>query len=975
MKIHCFFFIASLLLHPGVSFAEERPNIIFILADDMGWNETGFTGETTPWTPRIDKLCEEGQSLTQFYVHSVCSPTRAAFLTGRYAFRTWCDWRTEDFGKPGYLAKLGMKPAVNEDGERTRRLHALDTNERTVAEALKDAGYFTAIVGKWHCGEWLSEHLPMEQGFMHQYGHYGWGIDYSRHAIPRHVPGSLPVYDWHRNQQPVYEEGYSTDLIADEVVTLIARHREQHGNKPFFHYVPFNAVHGPLGGDVPRHLARHGKRHAALKCLDDAVGRIVDAVDQHGFKDNTLIVFTNDNGGGAESTNAPYRGKKGTNYEGGVRVPCVLRWPGRIEAGSSRDGMMHIVDFYSTFLHFGKANPTQERPVDGMDMAGMIFDDASSERQEIVFDVSGSVRPPTIRMGDHKLIGKELYNVVQDPEERQDIAEREPGIYQRLKTRVEEVGAQRPPLPELTRTQLMYPVLPWVYGQQENRNAPQWLKEKMTAMRAARQRGKGEAPEFRLGPQQDERPNVVVILVDDLGWMDVNCNYKAVHGADGWYETPHVDRLAAEGIRLSDGYAACQVCSPTRVALQTGRYPARGGYTDFFRPLTRDYTLPEDELNREIEKARQRPPTIRKKRVIVPQVPAWLEREEVTIAEVLRKAGYATCHVGKWHLGGGAEFGPLAQGYQTNIGGTWVGTPPSYVEPYKPDTGASKLPGMEPWTGQGEQPYLTDVLGEAAANYITEHVKKNPEQSFFMHLATYSVHAPIQAHPELGADYNAKPIPDGCLHKNPGYASMVGAMDRAVGKVLDALDTAGVAENTLVIFTSDNGGMEAKGSRTNNAPLREGKKHPYEGGIREPWVIRFPGKLPAGVVSDAQVSTIDIFPTVCAVAGAPLPGEVTLDGENFLPVITGEKTFKRQALFWHYPHFIGERAPVSMVRSGKWKLLRWYPDGEEELYDLEADLSETTNLADAHPEVLQKLSAMLDAHLEEVDGFVPVSSL
>ena len=461
-----------------------RPNVIFILVDDMGWNETGFNGKATPWTPQIDKLREEGQALTQFYVHSVCSPTRAAFLTGRYAFRTWCDWRMEDFSKTNHLAKLGMgmKVAVNEKGEKTRRIHGLDTDERTVAEALKDAGYFTAISGKWHCGEWLNEHLPMSQGFMHQYGHYGFGIDYNKHTMPYHTPTRIPVYDWHRNQQPVHEEGYSTDLIADEVVALIARHQEQHGDKPFFYYVPFNAVHGPLGEDIPRHLDENNNvRRAALTCMDDAVGRIVDAVDQHGFKDNTLIVFTSDNGGGNPGLNAPYRGKKNTTYEGGVRVPCVLRWPGQIEAGSSRDGMMHIVDFYATFLQLAQADPAQERPVDGMDMAGMIFDDAPSMREEIVFEVSGSPRLPTIRMGDYKLIGNQLYNIMQDPEERQDIAAQAPEIHQQLKARLEAVGAQRPPLPELQSI----PDVPWVYGQQENQNPPQWLKEMMSSMRAA----------------------------------------------------------------------------------------------------------------------------------------------------------------------------------------------------------------------------------------------------------------------------------------------------------------------------------------------------------------------------------------------------------------------------------------------------------------------------------------------------------
>ena len=207
----------------------SKPNIIFILADDMGWNETGFNGKKTEWTPQIDRLRNDGLSLTSFYVHAVCAPTRSAFLTGRYAFRTWSDWRSEDFGKPTYLAKLGMKLAKNKEGEETRRIHALATEERTVAEALKDAGYFTAITGKWHCGEWFDEHLPMGQGFMHQYGHYAWGIDYNNYTIPHNAPAKFAVYDWHRNQQPVWEQGYTTDLIANEVVNLIANHSKQNG--------------------------------------------------------------------------------------------------------------------------------------------------------------------------------------------------------------------------------------------------------------------------------------------------------------------------------------------------------------------------------------------------------------------------------------------------------------------------------------------------------------------------------------------------------------------------------------------------------------------------------------------------------------------------------------------------------------------------------------------------------------------------
>ncbi|MDB4730740.1 arylsulfatase [Akkermansiaceae bacterium] len=463
----------------------SRPNIVFILADDMGWNETGFNGGNPELTPHIDSLRKSGVSLDQFYVHAVCAPTRSAFLTGRYAFRTWSDWRSEDFGKPTYLAKLGMKLVKNEAGDETRRIHALDTKERTVAEVLKEEGYFTSIAGKWHCGEWLPEHLPMGQGFMHQYGHYGWGIDYNNKCILHNAPATFAVYDWHRNQKPVYEPGYATDLIANETVNVIANHfMTQSGKKeqqPFFIYAAFNAVHGPLE-EIPRYVEEYGKRYAALKCLDDAVGRIVNAVDESGYGKNTLVIFSNDNGGLREEMNAPYRGTKNTNYEGGVRVPCVMRWPEKIKAGSTNSGMMHVTDLYNTFATLAGGSLEQERKLDGMNMTDVIFGEAKSKRDEIVFEVSGSVRFPAIRKGNYKLVGKELYDIVKDPSEKNDIASSNPKIVAELSKRVEAVGKERPPLTGMDR--LMSPAQPWVYGQDENAKVPEWVKVEVAKFRA-----------------------------------------------------------------------------------------------------------------------------------------------------------------------------------------------------------------------------------------------------------------------------------------------------------------------------------------------------------------------------------------------------------------------------------------------------------------------------------------------------------
>ena len=457
-----------------------KPNIVFILADDLGWNEVGFNGGNKDLTPNIDKLRGEGVSLTQFYVHAVCGPSRSALLTGRYPFRTWTDWRTEDFGKPSYLAKLGLELTKNEKGEETRRIHALASEERTIAEALKEEGYFTSISGKWGCGEWLPEHLPMGQGFDHQYGHYAWGIDYNGYTIPHNAPARYAVYDWHRNQEPLHEQGYSTDLISNEVVRLLSTHKQQQGDDPFFYYVPFNAVHGPLE-EIPRYRDRYSKREAAIKCLDDAVGRIVGALDQYGFSQNTLLVFTNDNGAIRDTMNAPYRGTKNTNYEGGVRVPCVIRWPGKIKEGSSNNGLMHITDFYSTLIKIAGGKQEQKMAVDGIDMSNMLLKNDQSLRDEIVFEVSGSVRLPAIRKGDYKLVGKELYNLVKDPSEKKDIASNHPKLVKDLENRLEFLGDQRPPMPELEL--LMTPALPWVYGQKENEKTPPWLKELVLKIR------------------------------------------------------------------------------------------------------------------------------------------------------------------------------------------------------------------------------------------------------------------------------------------------------------------------------------------------------------------------------------------------------------------------------------------------------------------------------------------------------------
>ena len=474
--------LATLMVASPVSLAApaasgSRPNIVFMLTDDMGWSEPGFHGGNEALTPNLDKLAEQGMELTQSYVHAACSPTRAAFLTGRYAFRTGMDWRSEDFGKPSFLRRLGMRLPLNDEGVPTRRIHALPAEARTLAEALKQADYFTSIVGKWHLGEWYERHLPMAQGFMHQYGHYGWGVGYYNKMIPHNAPARFAVYDWHRNQKPLQEEGYSTDLIAAEAERVIAK---QSDDKPFFLYVPFNAVHGPIG-KVPRYTDQYSPREAALKCLDDAVGRIMTALKKHGFSEDTLVVFINDNGGLTDEINDPYRGTKNTNYEGGVRVPTVVRWPGRIEAGSSHDGMAFIADWYATFVSLAGGEIKDNQSLDSHNLSDMLLNGEASPRDQIIFEVAGSVRPPAIRRGDYKLVGGELYNIAEDPYETNNIASEQPKRVERLRSRLKQAAKTR--RDPAQNAPLMDPPLPYVYGKQENSDPPQWLIEKVEARR------------------------------------------------------------------------------------------------------------------------------------------------------------------------------------------------------------------------------------------------------------------------------------------------------------------------------------------------------------------------------------------------------------------------------------------------------------------------------------------------------------
>ena len=449
-----------------------------------------------------------------------------------------------------------------------------------------------------------------------------------------------------------------------------------------------------------------------------------------------------------------------------------------------------------------------------------------------------------------------------------------------------------------------------------------------------------------------EKPlNFILVLVDDMGWMDLSCQ-----GSD-YYKTPNIDRLAAEGMRFTNGYAACAVCSPTRAAVQTGRYPGRVGVTDWIRSLFQRGNLGTPEKNPTEYVGNPR------RELLCPPNPYWMEHEERTLAEALRdQADYQTAYIGKWHLGDPAWY-PPHQGYVANKGGCDYGQPPNYFDPFNQPkhkhpmlrAGIPGLPGRVP--GQ----FLTHREGDEAVALIEQW----KDQPFFIQLAHYAVHTPIQAIPDVAAKYER----EGKTKVNAKYAAMVESVDDAMGQVLSALEEHGIAERTVIVFTSDNGGLLGP---TNNAPLRSGKGYAYEGGIRVPFIVRWPGVVPQHTVSDAPVCSIDIFPTLLEAAGINIPQDRPIDGVSLCEHLKsgGTSVLPRDTLLWHFPHYRHHPGPYSIIRKGDLKLIKFW-EGINELYDLKQDLGEQHNLATQMPDKVRELDSELVRLLTEMNAKLP----
>jgi arylsulfatase A-like enzyme len=427
-----------------------------------------------------------------------------------------------------------------------------------------------------------------------------------------------------------------------------------------------------------------------------------------------------------------------------------------------------------------------------------------------------------------------------------------------------------------------------------------------------------------------EQPNILFILIDDMGWRDLGCYGHEIH------ETPNIDRLAAHGMRFTDGYAASPVCSPTRASIMTGKYPSRTGISnwiagDFYvnTPLRCEETSP------------------------------FMKLEELTLAEALKAGGYQTGFVGKWHLGGKSYF-PQHQGFDVNVAGNHKGNP---------GKGCFSPHGLENLTDGPEGEYLTDRLTTEAVRLMDGFSKK--EKPWLLYMSYYTVHCPFIAKPEKIEKYTAKARAAGEENFNATYAAMVESLDENVGRLLDWLDEKGLRENTLIVFTSDNGGFH---EATHQRPLRGYKGELYEGGIRVPLMVDWPGVTKPGSVCDKPVVSTDFYPTLLEAAGLPPRPEQHIDGVSVVPLLKGDTAFDRGATIFHYPHYLPRHSaiPGSVIRDGDWKLIYFYEGERTELYNLREDIGESENLADRLPEKTAKMKAQLDDALKEHGAKIPV---
>lgn len=862
------------------------PNVILILTDDLGYGDLGCYGSTVIDTPRIDKMATQGVRATDYRTAAnICTPSRAALLTGSYPQRA---------GIPN-----GISPRRPE-----HRHLGLHPSEITIAEMLKSHGYATGMIGKWHLGFDEVFH-PLNQGFDSYYG------------LPTNFSHDKRFF---KDRQVIAEEtdlSMLTSNYTDKAVEFIARNQDH----PFFLYLAHNYPHVPLEPNP----AYAGKSKAGpygdiIEELDASTGRILDTLTDLNIAENTLVIFTSDNGplpryAETHDSSGSFRGSKYNTFEGGHRVPAIFHWPNRLPANQVRETPISSMDVLPTIAAATGAQPPSDRVLDGKNIWPILTGESTTPPREIEYYYNDN-NLQAIRNNDWKMhlprtaedipwwqkAGKEtfmelddpfLVNLATDAGETLNVANRYPEVVAVL-------------LQEATQTRASL-------GSAQGRGrAQRAIGDSRTLAKQARE----AAPP----------PNFIIIFADDLGYNDLSS-----YGSDT-IETPHLDRMADEGMLFSDFYAQT-VCGPSRAALMTGSYPLR----------------------------------VATKRNRV-DVHPYLHTEEITIAEVLKPAGYATAAFGKWDLAGHTQdpkrydkkLMPNYQGFDY-----YFGTPSSndrFVNLVRNETIVEREADMSLVT----QRYTDEAIA---------FIQRSKDQPFFVYLAHTMPHVRLERSEEFAGKS------DGGI-----YGDVIEELDFNVGRIIESLKAEGLEDSTYVFFISDNGpwylgrskghlrniGPDAEAHGGSALPLRGAKTSTWEGGLRVPCILWAPGRIPAGSNCAELASTLDMLPTLATLAGRQVPRDRVIDGHDISDLIHGlpSATSSTEAFYYY------QRTQLQAVRSGPWKLhlprradAKWghYSKAEDDidipaplLYNLKQDISESKDVSAQNPNVVADLLRLAD---------------
>ncbi|HEX6963117.1 MAG TPA: sulfatase-like hydrolase/transferase, partial [Lacipirellula sp.] len=938
------------------------PNIVIILADDLGWNAVGYHDGFAK-TPNIDRIAAEGVQLDRFYSAPMCSPTRAGILTGRYAMHLG-------------MGRSVVRPWIH---------FGLSPSERTLPEALAEAGYaHRGAFGKWHLGHHDPKWHPLSQGFTAFEGCYNGAQDYWTQLREDEL-------DWHRDFEPTRRKGYTTDLITNAACDFIASSAA--GDEPFFCYVPYTAPHDPLQApqsyvDQYKHLdgrPRDGKPSnkqklaAMITAMDDGVGRVLETLEKSGALENTIVWFMSDNGGvgGIRGNNDPLRAAKLTVYEGGVRVPSAVWWPGKIEGGRKVTAPVMHVDVMPTLLALaGKGDAANGgKPLDGVDVSKLLTtasDEAAaaatnrdlyyfngqfgSDVEQIAVTsadgwklvvVGPDLRQSGFRTPAHKF---ELFHLAEDPLEKHNVAAEHSDVVDALGKKLVDFRESEPEeaIAPAEKPDGYQPPKEW-------RNSPVDAAAAKTPATADLRQADGQ-PKLETGAKKG-RPNIVVILADDLGFSDVGC-----YGSE--IRTPNIDRLAAGGVRFRQFYNNGRCC-PSRAALLTGRYPHQvgvGAMIDGYAKWIRD--------------AADRP-----------SYDDHLSKETPTVAELLQDAGYQTYMVGKWHLGDRPGEWPVRRGFDRSF--ALVPGAMNYFGGESTGPRAFMVEDDQHYEPPHDGFFATDAFTDRAVEFLAESQQR--DEPFFLYMAYNAPHWPLHAPPEDVEKYRGvydkgwqavrdaryqrmidMGVIDDSVQMAPMdrgdvkpwdelsederaewalrmeiFAAQVTGMDEGIGRIVDELERRGVADNTLVLVISDNGGAPEDPHRgrsgaelggrdsfwgyarpwatVSNTPWRRHKVSMYEGGISTPAIARWPAGIPAseeGSLVDGPAHLMDLLPTFLELAGARPSqddDQPKLEGRNIEGMIRGEDAPANRTLCWEHE---GNRA----IRRGDWKLVQLSTD-------------------------------------------------